>query len=361
MKKLLIVIDAPGPAEFILPVIPKLKTFNLQLITVGESPTKILAAYDPRRIDNETEAAGAYVEINPDTLLVAMSSLVLGPYVNQKITELAHAGKKKIICFQDYWANHRFAMNFKGLNFWDTVLVPDELAKQYLLEDGYAGKIIVIGNPAFDRFRDLDVTTERARLRKKFGIADNAFVILHSGTGTPQSYAEDEITFNFLAKTIRELSANLKLETNNLKLIFISRPHPRDEEPGRYRRLAPDLDLLDTSSVPLTEDILPMADLVISMYSTNLVHACYMRIPGISILLLNAGMKRLEKSSLQDFPPNNLGATIGVYHESVSELKNEIEKIMSDPAYRNKIISAQKKYFKLEGELASVKVADVIG
>ncbi|TSC89541.1 MAG: hypothetical protein G01um10143_31 [Parcubacteria group bacterium Gr01-1014_3] len=360
MSKILIVVDAPGPAEFILPVIPRLTTYNLKLITVGNSPTKILAAYKPLRIDSEAEATKIYTEINPDILLVAMSSLVLGPYVNQKITELAHADKKKIICFQDYWANHRHAMNFKMLNFWDVVLVPDELAKNYLLEDGYSGQIVITGNPGFDRFRDLDVAAERKRLRAKFGIAEGSFVILHSGTGTPQSYKEDEITFNFLAKAVRELSANLKLETNNLKLIFISRPHPRDEEPGRYQRLAPDLNLLDTSTIPLTEDILPIADLSVAMYSTNLIHACYMRIPGISILLPNAGLKRLEKTSLQDFPPNNLGATIGIYEESVPKLKNEIEKIISDSSYRNKIIETQKKYFKLEGELASVKVADVI-
>lgn len=355
MSKILIVVDAPGPAEFILPVIPLLKKkHEVSLITVLESPTKILASHNPRRINSETEAARAYAEINPDILLVAMSSLVLGPYVNQKITELAHADKKRIICFQDYWANHRHAMNFKMLNFWDVVLVPDELAKNYLLEDGYSGQIVITGNPGFDRFRDLNVATERKRLRAKFGIAGDAFVILHSGTGTPQSYKEDEITFNFLAKTVREL------KTDNSRLTFISRPHPRDEESGRYQRLAPDLNLLDTSTIPLTEDILPIADLSVAMYSTNLIHACYMRIPGISILLPNAGMKRLEKTSLQDFPPNNLGATIGIYNESVSELKNLIEKIMNDSSYRDSIIELQKKYFELEGELASVKVAEVI-
>ena len=103
-KKILIVVDAPGPAEFILPVIPLLKKkHEVSLITVLASPTEILSAHNPRRIDSESEAAnlpavaGVYAEINPDILLVAMSSLVLGPYVNQKITELAHADKKKII------------------------------------------------------------------------------------------------------------------------------------------------------------------------------------------------------------------------------------------------------------------------
>lgn len=353
MKKIMVVVDAPGPAEFIAPVLPKLSNYDLELITVGESPTKILAKQRPIRLDREGKAAAVYKKFNPDALLVATSSLVLGPYINNKFTKLAHSDGKKIIAFQDYWANHRWPMNLKMMKYWNALLVIDELAKKFVLADGYQGKIIITGSPAFDRFKDVDVLKEKRRLRKKFGIPENAFVILHCGTGTPQSWREDEATFKFLAEVVRQL----KKEGGNI--IFISRPHPRDEHPERYKKLAPDLKIPEISSIELTEDILPIADLILGMYSTNLIHACYLRIPGISILLPNAGKKRLAKISLSDFPPNKIGATIGIYKESVPELKKELEKIMEISAYRSAIQARQKRFFPME-KSATKKAADAI-
>lgn len=363
-RKILIVVDAPGPAEFIAPVIPQLsarggssfggKTYNLKLVTVGPSPTKILAKYKPIRIDKENEAGPIYKKFGPDVLLAAMSSLVLGPYVINEFVDLAHADSKKIICFQDYWANHRNPMNFKMMKYWDAVLVPDDLAKNLILQDGYEGRVIVSGNPAFDELAKIDVGKEKSRLRKKFKIPEGSFVILHCGTGTPQSWQADEITFNFIARTVRELKKQYK------KLILISRPHPRDENPGRYQKMAPDLGLLDTSAFPLTEELLPMADVVVAMYSTNLIHACYLRIPAISILLPGAGKKNLERVSLPDFPPNNVGATIGVYKDSVADLAGEITKIMNDPAHRAVIQKSQTQFFPINKKSSAKKIADEI-
>lgn len=362
MKKVLVVVDAPGPAEFIAPVLAELRNekLEIELVTVGKSPTRILAKYNPIRCDSESEAEIIYKEFKPDALLVAISSLTLGPYVNNEFTKLAHADGKKIVCLQDYWANHRWPMNFKVMKYWDAILVLDDMAKNFLLQDGYSGKIIVTGSPAFDKFSKVNVAKERSRLRKKFKISDDAFVILHCGTGTPQSWKEDEITFKFVAETIREFNKPAKSRTRQSKVILISRAHPRDENPSRYKNLAPDLNLVDTSSIDLTEEVLPIADAVIGMYSTNLIHACYLRIPAISIVLPNAGRKILDRISLPDFPPNGVGATIGVYKESTDTLKNEIEKIMNDEKYRSAIKLAQEKFFPINAVSSAQKVADEI-
>ncbi|GEM_PF-1508389 len=359
MKKLLIVVDAPGPAEFIAPVIPLLaKKYKIRVVTVKDSPTKILAKYKPVRCDSESEAEPIYKKFKPDALLAAISSLTLGPYVNNEFTKLARADGKKIICFQDYWANHRWPMNFKMMRYWDAMLVLDEMAENFVLQDDYRGEVIVTGSPAFDKFGKIDVAKEKARLRKKFLIPASAFVILHCGTGTPQSWKEDEITFKFIAETIREIQTDSSTrQLINSKLILISRPHPRDENPNRYKNLAPDLNLLDTSSVGLTEELLPIADVVIAMYSTNLVHACYLRIPAISILLPDAGKKILDRVSLPDFPPNGVGATVGVYKESVNILK---EKIMTDEKHRAVIKLAQERFFPLNKKPSAHKVADEV-
>ena len=262
MKRILIAVDAPGPAEFILPVLRELrsKNYELRIVTVKNSPTKILAKYKPIHCDSEKEAEKIYKKFRPDALIIAMSSLVLGPHVNLKFSELASKNKKTIISFQDFWANHRWPTNRKILSVAKTILVLDDLAENLILQDGYKGKVIVTGSPAFDKFRLIDVLKERERLRKKLGIPEDFFVILHAGTGTPQSWKEDEITFTFIARTIRELQKEAH------RVAFISRPHPRDENPERYKRIAPDLKMIETKSIPITEELAPLVNVVIGMY-----------------------------------------------------------------------------------------------
>lgn len=353
-KKILIVVDAPGPAEFILPVVSLLKKrCEVKVVAVKDSPAKILGKYKTVRCDKEEDAEEIYKRFNPDILLVATSSLVLGPYVNNRFTELAHKDNKKIICFQDFWANHRWPMNFKMLKYWQIMLVPDKLAENYLRKDNYKGKIIITGNPSFDRFKKRNLAKERKNLKKKFKIKDDEFVILYIGQGTPQSYREDGITFKFLIKTIKSLK-----EKN--KIMLIARPHPRDENPDRYKKLSRGIKILDTSKILLTDDIAPMADILVSMYSTNAIHACYLRIPVISILLPNAGRKMLRKISVDDFAPNKTGASIGVYENSEKILKEKVEKILTDKKFRAAIKKKQKKYFSLSGKLSAEKVAEAV-
>lgn len=356
-KKILLVVDAPGPGEFIYPAVPLLqKRSNLLMVLVREAPARVLGKYKHLRCDTEDKAEAIYKKFNPDILAVSISSLVLGPYVANQFTMLAHRDKKPIICFQDFWANHRWPMNFKMLKYWRTMLVPDKLAEKYLLEDGYKGKIIITGNPSYERFKKISVAKERKRIRKKLKIPENEIVFLYIGASTPQSLNEDAITFDFLAGVLRELKKDKKYKD----LILICRPHPRDENPERYKQVASDLNMLDTSKINLTDELLPMADIVISMYATNLIHCCYLRIPAISVLLPNAGRAKLKKISLDDFPPNAVGATTGVYKDSKVVLKSEIEKILTDKKYQLKIKQAQKKYFAFSKESSVQKAAGAI-
>src|SRR3989344_5558996 len=191
MKKILCVVDAPGPAEFIAPVIPLFRGIELRLVAVKGAPTEILKKFHPLRCDTEAEAEAIYQKHKPDALLVAMSSLMLGPYVNKRFTELFHESGKPIIAFQDYWANHRQPQNAIVQSYWDALLVPDALAERYVEEDGFHGNVYVTGNPAFEKFKNVKVADERKRLRKKFGISEAAKVIFYAGTGTPQSAGAD--------------------------------------------------------------------------------------------------------------------------------------------------------------------------
>jgi hypothetical protein len=159
-KKIMIVVDAPGPAEFIESVIPLLqKKSELLVVTVNtaaEAAYKVLKKYKPLRCDREKDAEAIFNNFNPDILAVATSSLVLGPYSNGRFTELAHKSNKKIICFQDFWANHRWHMNYIMMPYWQKLIVPDELAKKFIMEDGFSNEIVITGNPGFDKFINFD-------------------------------------------------------------------------------------------------------------------------------------------------------------------------------------------------------------
>ena len=110
----------------------------------------------------------------------------------------------------------------------------------------------------------------------------------------------------------------------------------------------------------MTENLIPVADVIVAMYATNLIHACYLRIPGISILLPNAGQKRLEKISLADFPPNGVGATIGIYKEKTGDLNKELRKIMAKDESLSTMKSAQGRFFVFDKKSATERVVAAI-
>lgn len=63
-KKILIAVDAPGPAEFIKPVLPLLsEEAEVALVTINtkaEAPYKVLEKCKPLRADTEAEAEIVY-------------------------------------------------------------------------------------------------------------------------------------------------------------------------------------------------------------------------------------------------------------------------------------------------------------
>ena len=326
----------------------------MKIITVKDPPTKILAEHHPVRCDTKEEAETMYRKTNPDVLLAGMSSLALGPYAMAHITTLAHHDKKKIICFQDYWANHRNPQNRPLLRFWDAVIAPDDLAKKYLLEDGYRGEIFVTGNPAFQKFANVDVQSERMRLRKQFNVPHDAWVVLYAGTGTPQTVRADEATLRFLAEGMRAFAKQIP------HFFCVVRPHPRDEHPDRYAQFLEGIATINTSSIPFADTLLPIADTVVSMFSTSLLHACLLRIPAVSILLPQAGRKQLQTLSLSDFPPNLVGASAGIYTEDRANLVSTLLRVRNDEAWRKEMALAQKKFSLIYAEKPAERVADAV-
>ena len=342
MKKILIAVDAPGPAEFIAPVLPLLHTQRkLRIVTAHDSAAHVLKRWQPIRCATRREAERAFDSFQPHTLLLGMSSLPKAP-VHRTLVAQAARHATPLTAFQDYWGNHRNPENAPIVRQAKKILVPDFFARMLLMEDAYRGEIAITGNPASEKFSRVNVARERSRIRKRLGIPPLAFFVLYAGTGTPQSARADEITFKFFARTIRTLKQTEK------NLYVAVRSHPRDERPRRYRALARSLETVDTSHISLTDSLLPAVDAVVSMYSTNLIHACYLRIPAISILLPDAGRRRLREIRLNDFPPNGTGASIGIYKNSPALLLKTLSRLNRDQTFRSALASRQKKHFPPE-------------
>lgn len=351
-KKILCIADAPGPAEFLAPVIPLLRAHaDTSIVAVGTA-MDILEEYKPIRCDDEVCADKVCADINPDFLVSAISSLTHGPYVNNRFIELAHAHGIPIVCLQDYWANHRWPHNRGIVSMLSHVCVSDEFAASLWREDGFPGQIHITGNPAFDRFASIDVAGQRNRLRNLLGIAPDDRVILFAGQGTPKHIESDKKTFACVTEIIRAMTSD-----QPVKLII--RPHPRAIETAYYGEYAHGIEIIDTSFAELSDDMLPAADVVVSMFSTNLVHACYLRIPAVSVLLPQEGRAVLKHVGLDDFPPNTLGASIGIYEENPAVLCRTLETIFSDKEVVARMRTAQEKHFPLDTKAAR-RVMDVI-
>jgi len=351
-KIILCIADAPGPAEMLAPVIPMLKKdFEVHVVAVGTA-MNILQSLGAIACEDELLVDNAYKEIKPDILVSAISSLTNGPYINNAFVRIAHGNNIPVISLQDIWGNHRCLQNKDVMSHINAVCVLDEFAALLWKQDGFNGEVFVTGSPAFDRFAILDVTKERNRLRQELNFDEKDRIILFAGQGTPHHIEKDKKTFAYVCEAIRILRQNMSIK-------LIARHHPRAVETAYYDEYGHDIEMIDTSVFKLADEIVPVADVVISMSSTLLLHACFMRIPAVSVLLPEQGMALLKQIGFDDFPPNVMGASVGVYEDDPMVLKNILEKFFIDELFCNRMRMAQEKNFLIDGNAAE-RVTEVI-
>lgn len=349
---MLCIADAPGPAEMLAPIIPILKKdFEVHVVAVGTA-TNILQPLGAITCDNELLVNNIYEEIKPDMLVSAISSLTNGPYINNAFMRIAHENNMPVICLQDIWGNHRMPQNKDVMSYVNAVCVLDEFAASLWKQDGFKGEIFVTGSPAFDLFAERDVAKERNRLRMRMSFDAKDRVILFAGQGTPHHIEKDKKTFSFVCEAIRML-------TQIMPIKLIARHHPRAVETTYYDEYSHDIDTVDTSVFEFADEIIPVADVVISMSSTSLLHACYMRIPAVSVLLPEQGRALLNQIGLDDFPPNVMGASVAVYEDDPKVLKDMLEKVFTDESFCSRMRAAQEKFFPFDGG-AGQRIAEVI-
>lgn len=350
-KTILCIADAPGPAEFLAPVVP-LFTKDAEVIIAVGTAMSILKPFGAIACDDEVQVDDIFAQIKPNVLVSAISSLTSGPYVNNRFIKLAREGNIPVISLQDIWGNHRMAQNKEIISLITAVCAPDEFAGSLWKEDGFNGEIFVTGNPAFDRFAMLDVAKERNRLRAQLHIDNNDRVICYAGQGTPYHIEADKKTFAYVTEAIRGLARNIPIK-------LIARHHPRAVETEYYKEYSHGIETIDTSSFAFTDEILSAVDVVVSICSTNLIHACFLRIPAVSVLLPEQGRALLKEIGLDDFSPNSMGASMGVYDQDPAVLQRMLEAIFTNESLRDRMRKSQEKNFPLNGGAAE-RVVKVI-
>ncbi len=351
MIKILCIADAPGPAEMMLPVLSLLKNNAEVLVLAYGKAFEVLASSGAKEIKTVEEAVTEFENFKPDILVDAISSLTTGPYIQNTLIKKASDENVKVVCLQDIWGNHRWKHNEPSLKFSNLVCTLDEFGASLWREDNFKGEVVATGNPAFEKFKDVNVMKEGASTRARLGLSDSDKIIFYVGQGTPRAIEEDKKTFKLLTES-------LKLITDfPTKLIF--RPHPRAEETSYYKEYSDGLNVVDTTKIHFSESLLPVADLVVSIFATNLIHACYLRLPAMSIILPGAGSEITDILRLKDFPPNTMGATVGFYENNPEALKELIRKILTDENFQKSIHTAQEKNFILDSKSAE-RVAEAI-
>lgn len=318
--KILIVVDSPGPADSIASILKPLgEHAQLLVLAIGKA-CDVLREYPITCIDDERIGLDKLSAFKPDLFLQGISSLVNGPFISNNLTRSAKGLGYKVVVFQDFWANHRWPTNLAMFPNWDSILTVDNLALDFIKSDGFKGEILVTGNPAYDKFFEVDVLTERTRLRRMLDLPADRKIVLYVGQGTPATLEPDIEAFTFMFEVLRKIE---------IQPALIVRAHPRAETISHYQKNSAGLEIIHTPEFFLTDELLPIADVVVSMFATNLIHASILGLPTVSLMLPKVSA-RLKEINLDDFPLNTIESTTPIYETDHSKAVQIFSKLLSD-------------------------------
>lgn len=206
-------------------------------------------------------------------------------------------------------------------------------------------KIIVTGHPDFDKYATIDASAIRAKTREKLAVAKDDFLVVYSGQLPPE-------TPDILAHVVEALNQI----TTDQKLTFLFSRHPRDITPQDvYDQILSKLKAKIVEQESISSDDIGFAcDLLVTMTSTEGLKSAYRRVPSVHILPQElVGEIRGEQIPL----PVRTGASLGVF--SYLDLKEALEKSISNQAFRQAQIAKMQENFQTDGKAAK-RVAEVI-
>lgn len=169
----------------------------------------------------------------------------------------------------------------------------DLIAKEF---PEYADRIVVTGQPAFDRFASEPTAEIAKRTRGSLGIPDDLPLISF------MSALQDAEEIPLLARALKNIDRSVAVAV---------RKHPRDNRSWEdYGRMigSEGIRAVDTRSFT-TDEISAASDIVMTSWSTEGIHALYRRKP--SIHYIDRSLPNIPPNVKIPVPPVRLGASLG--------------------------------------------------
>lgn len=345
----------------------------LPVAAVCSGPNDVLFYADGVSFDRfKTEYPLIFTACSPSAMLIWIRPRVVvtttcspGGVVPVELVIAAKNAGIPVVAIQDSWGNHlkhelwgdAEKRNRKYLP--DVMCVQDEFARQLVVEswpEFEPDRVIVTGSPAFDRLHGIDCAAAKANLRLALDLAEDWPIVHFYGQswGMPEALRATMDALNRIQEPV----------------YFILRDHPRvvaadaseefREIYAAYRDIPRGLKygkVVDSSSMMSSDPVNAGADIVMGMYTTTILEACYLRKNCLSVWVpsAQAALAMETNGILTEFPPAALGACFS--GTTADEIAVRFEQIFSGGI--TEMRAAQEKHFSADGKSA-FRVHDVI-
>jgi hypothetical protein len=350
-KNVLIFSRDPGSAQALIPVVKELvKRENISINVVSDGRAKELFE---RSFSNALDVTPADTTLGlssfptPDLMLTDTSASERG----LEMQGIALFPDVPLVLVEDYYATaspylRRLHENRATLPKPRRICVMDEAAKKIIEErfPDIGGRIVVTGQPAFDRFAQEQVETIRTSTRERLGLTKEDTLITYMGVA---SGIKEE-----MIKTMEQI------KKGGGNSYFIFRRHPRDNTTdAEYRKCIEDAGVrtLDVAGDLTTDQISAASDLIMTNWSTEGIHAAYRRIP--TLYVNDADVRQPPNEIPYPLPQVTLGAGKAVY--KLDELGDALGQLLSSTEEKETMLSNMEAHYKTDGKNA-LRVLEVI-
>jgi hypothetical protein len=338
MHKILVASRDPGSANALVPVMRQLLEKNdieMMVLTDGRAQEAFYNNFPCQDITPSGMALEADNVIGTPDLILTDSSDERG----LETYAAATFGGVPTVAIEDYYFNsHPYleALLERNLPLPERICVMDKAAKRLILEKfppatypQISERIVITGQPAFDRFAKEPTEQIHRDVRTELGIKDSEQLISMMTTFTNQGDVPPRTrqAVEKMADQIQGLGGNV---------VFAFRPHPRiDQTPyEQYEKIFRERGVRIIDSRQYSSDQINAAsDIVMTTWSTEGLNGIYRRKPTIHIT--DDEWQPVPDVLTLPLPPVKVGASIGLTKLSnlgpvIQELSNPDSQLSND-------------------------------
>jgi hypothetical protein len=311
-SRVVFVAGDPGGANALAPVIEQLKSEKNYFLSVF-AYYKAALVFRQKGIDfielSNTTTAEQVLTMLADTrpnLIVTATSI--NPF---EVENVFIAGGKRLeiptLSILDFWSNYtqRFSKDEDDLVYLpDKIAVMDELAVSEMEAQGFpSDRLVITGQPAFDRLFDLRQCLDRKHIRDRLGIGQDSKLILFVSQPFSELFGKNSdnplypgYTQQSILQTLLEALEDMIRESDHSIVLGIL-PHLRETE-NWWTMLERDRVHIKVLSNEYFEEVSLSSDLVVGMTSTKLVEVALMGCAAISLQIGAEISKRFDMERL---------------------------------------------------------------